>query len=84
MDEEENQHQISLEIVYTNKLDEERKFKHGLTLTLSKFSMDENAHAYVLISPQNAEEIAINFIRMAFQARMNDNKPPEGFDVSRF
>lgn len=81
MDEEVIDHQIAVDMVLVNSQLSEPKKIHGLMLTLQKFSMNENALAYVLLTPNVAEEVGMNLIRLAFLARMNDGAVPEGMDV---
>lgn len=79
--EEHIDHQIAVDMVHLNPLDGSAKV-HGLKVTLQKFSMDDNIQAYVLLTPEVAEEIALNLIRLSFLSRMNDDRLPGGLNVS--
>jgi hypothetical protein len=73
-------HQVAVDMVLLNSPDNSKK-PHGLMLTLQKFSMNDQALAYVLLSATAAEELGLNLIRLAFISRMNDGLVPDGMDV---
>ncbi len=79
-DEEVVNHEIAVDMVKINGRDAAKL--HGLKITLQKFSMDENVLAYVLLTPDVAEQVGMNLIRLAFLARVNDGNLPAGLNVS--
>lgn len=74
-------HQVAVDMVLLNNPDNVIAKPHGLMLTLQKFSMNDQALAYVLLSADAAEELGLNLIRLAFMSKMNDGVMPRGMDV---
>lgn len=81
MEENTIDHQIAVDMVHLNNPLDTKKKVHGLMITLQKFSMNNEALAYVLLTPSVAEEVGMNLIRLAFLSRMNDGDVPGGMDV---